>query len=274
VLDICQVRCALNRASTTIAQSSFLFDEIADRLIERLSMIRLQPNRILECGAQTGYLSQQLKQYYPKSDIIVVDYADQMLSQIAVDDIFKSTGHYAALPFNKQTFDMVISSLALDRTNDLATVFRECRRVLKTNGLLIFSMCGVETLKELRGSFIDCKEYLHRFPDMHDVGDLLLQSGFENPVMEMEKIVIRYKKLATFFKDLKNTGTGNVHQKKPSGLFGKNRWQHALKRYETLKVDNAYPVTFEIIYGHAWLPEITTEQTAKEIFVSSSISQL
>lgn len=253
MLNLSQMRSSFNRAAKTADLVDVLPREIADRLMERLPLIRLQPKSILECGARSGYLTKQLQRYYPNAELIALDYADQQLANFT--DCFRVASHYASLPFGDNSFDMIVSPTTLHWTNDLAACFREFKRVLKPNGLLIFTMMGVETLIELRKSFVSCHEFLHRFPDMHDVGDLLLQSGFENPVMDMEMLTIRYKKLNTLFEDFKLSGAGNAHQERPKGLFGKKRWQEAVTHYETLKKDNAYPATFEIIYGHAWQPE-------------------
>jgi len=103
---------------------------------------------------------------------------------------------------------------------------------------------------------------------MHDIGDLLLQSGFQDPVMDMEKITLHYHKLETLLHDFKLTGTRNAHQQRLRGLFGKNKWKQALAHYETLQKDQTYPATFEIIYGHAWQPTTETDyQESNEIII-------
>lgn len=251
MLNLSRARRAFNRAARTAKLADVLPREIADRFMERLPIIRLQPQRVLDCGAFSGCLTQQLQRYYPKAEIIAVDFAEKQLANF--EDCARAAAHYTSLPFPDNTFDMITSSLALHWTNDLATCFREFKRVLKPNGLFMMTMLGVQTLLELRQSFSDCYEFLHRFPDMHDIGDLLLQTGFDQPVMDMEVLTIRYKKLRTLFEDFKFSGASNAHNKRPKGLFGKTRWHAAHKYYETLKDEDAYyPATFEIIYGHAW----------------------
>lgn len=268
MFNLSQMRKAFNRAAGTVQQADVLQREITDRLVERLPMIRLQPQRILECGPGTGYLTQQLLAQYPNAELVALDYADQQLMAMPSLSCHKAASYFSSLPFQENTFDMVVSSLRLNAVNDLAACFRECKRVLKPNGLVMFTMLGVETLKELRESFSSCQGFLHLYPDMHDIGDLLLQCGFEGPVMDMEAITIRYKKLNTLFEDFKLSGAGNAHQQRPKGLFGKDRWQVAMAKYDTLKEADIYPATFEIIYGHAWVPQADVSSSLNETSIS------
>lgn len=63
---------------------------------------------------------------------------------------------------------MIWSNLAFQWCNDLEHTFAEMYRILRTDGLLMFSTFGPDTLKELRQSFAQADTFSHvnRFIDM------------------------------------------------------------------------------------------------------------
>jgi len=275
MIDIAMAKKKMNWASATYEAADELFRQIADRILERLPFIRLQPHRILECGARTGYLLHRLQQYYPQAQCIGGDLSFGLLAhglQQRKRGFVPIAMHYDSLPFSDASFDFVVSAAVLHTANDLSCCLREFFRVLKPNGLFFVALLGVDTLKELRESFSFCaKPYLYTFPDLHEIGDILLQNQFENPVMEMERMVVRYQEINTLFQDFKATGMSNVHQSRPRGLFGKQCWRRAISHYQTLCEQGCYPATFEIVYGHAWKPEFAQQRSSHEYFLPSEI---
>ncbi len=119
---------------------------------------------------------------------------------------------------------MVWSNLAVQWCNDLPATFAEMHRVLKVDGLLMFSTFGPDTLKELRRSFngVDPHNHLNRFTDMHDIGDMLVHSGFAEPVMDMEYFTLTYDDVRGVLQDIKSIGAHNVTAGRTRGLMGKN----------------------------------------------------
>jgi len=151
---------------------------------------------------------------------------------------------------------MAWSNLALQWCNDLPATFVELQRVIKVDGLLMFSSFGVDTLRELRTAFhgVDGYNHLSRFADMHDVGDMLVNAGFADPVMEMERITLTYDDVRAVMQDLKSIGAHNATAGRAPGMMGKAAWRRVTENYEKLRRDGKLPATFEIIYGHAWKP--------------------
>lgn len=219
---------------------------IADRLISRLNDIHLAPRRILEMGGpdSTRY---QLTEYFSSAEIIVTHRTFQT-AVTAVSD-------YEALPFNDRSIDFIFSNLVLHHTFDPKTVLKECYRVLKPGGLMLFTTLGPDTLKELRRCFssVDSHLHVHPFTDMHHIGDMLVNEGYLNPVVDMEHLTIHYDSVNSLMQELKNSGGSNALLKRSKGLMGRKAFQHMLFEYEKLKnSDNHYPATVEVIYGHAW----------------------
>ncbi|NWG88179.1 MAG: hypothetical protein HXY26_11860 [Hydrogenophilaceae bacterium] len=93
---------------------------------------------------------------------------------------------------------------------------------------------------------------MNRFIDMHDVGDALVQAGFANPVMEMERITLTYDDLRGVLADIKGIGGHTVLEGRAPGLMGKGAWRALAQAYEPFRQQGRLPATYEVVYGHAW----------------------
>lgn len=283
-LDKKQLRAAFGRAARSYDQAAVLQREISNRMLSRLEYIKYRPDVILDAGSGTGYGSQQLAKRYPKSQLIAVDIAWTMLSHARPNTAWwqrmlplrqQHTDYVCAdieqMPIKNESVGMVWSNLAFQWCNDLERTFAEMHRILRTDGLLMFSTFGPDTLKELRQSFAQADTFSHvnRFIDMHDIGDLLVHNGFSTPVMDMEYITLTYSDVISVMRDLKAIGAHNVLLGRQQGLMGKNKWQQAINAYEKLRRDGKLPATFEVIYGHAWRPfdrhSVLTPETRRQL---------
>jgi malonyl-CoA O-methyltransferase len=131
-------------------------------------------------------------------------------------------------------------------------VLREAHRLLEVDGLLMFSTFGPDTLQELRASFADGHVHTQRFTDMHDYGDMLVECGFADPVMDAEVLTMTYASFDDLLADLRRSGStlrdaGPTAW--PDGAFGLGGGARRL-----CPTDDAgrLPATVEVVYGHAW----------------------
>ena len=282
LIDKRQVRRAFNRAAADYDTAAVLQREVCSRMLERLEYIKLQPARILDAGSGTGWGTRQLAQRYPNAQIIALDMAISMLhiargrsswwqklfggakqTQVCSD--------VEALPLAANSLEMVWSNLTVQWCNDLPATFVELHRVLKVDGLLMFSTFGPDTLKELRLAFngVDQHNHLNRFADMHDIGDMLVHSGFAEPVMDMEYLTLTYDDVRGVLQDLKTIGAHNVTAGRAHGLMGKNAWARLIENYERLRSNGKLPATFEVVYGHAWKPQPKQTSDGRAIIKTS-----
>lgn len=263
-----QLRQSFERAAAGYDKAAMLQREVCDRMLSRLDYIKCTPGLVLDAGSGTGYGGRKLATRYPVARILAVDLALAMHLQARPSSaswwrqILSSWGGNTSylccdieqLPLQNSCVGMVWSNLTLQWCNDIGQTFAEVHRVLQTEGLFMFSTFGPDTLRELRQAFIgmdDCS-HINHFTDMHDIGDLLVYSGFAMPVMDMEYITLTYDDVISVMRDLKTIGAHNVIQDRKRGLTGKAGWQKVLSYYETLRREGKLPVTFELIYGHAW----------------------
>jgi malonyl-CoA O-methyltransferase len=102
---------------------------------------------------------------------------------------------------------------------------------------------------------------VHAFADMHDLGDLLVRSGFADPVMEMEPLTVTYARVDDLLRDLR--ATGSLSAKAGTAGLRTPRWRERLReRYESFRKEGRLPATLEVVYGHAWKPEQGPRVTA------------
>jgi len=259
------VRRSFDRAASGYDAAAVLQREVADRLDERLGLMRITPQRILDLGSGTGFAAASLARRFPRAERVAFDLASAMLDQERGGRGLRQRwlgpathfvcGDMHALPLAEASVDMVWSNLALQWADDPLTVFRECRRVLRPDGLFLFASFGPDTLRELRSTFaqVDAHAHVNRFVDMHDLGDGLLATGFASPVMEMERLTLTYTDLKAVLRDLKAMGAHTVLERDQFGLMGRARWQALVAAYARfVQADGRLPATFEIVYGHAW----------------------
>jgi malonyl-CoA O-methyltransferase len=261
-LDRQQARRAFERAADSYDAAAALQQEIGSRLLERMDMVRLQPGRILDLGAGTGFFSDALQRRYPDAGVLAFDLALNMLRRtrgrgLDAGRLQCVCGDGERLPFADDSFDFIFSNLMLQWCLDLEPVFTELRRVLAPGGLMMFTTFGPDTLQELRESWSAADGYTHVnvFPDMHDVGDALLGTRWAEPVMDTERITVTYRELHTLMQDLKHIGAHNVTAGRPRGLTGRQRLAQVTEAYEAYRRDGVLPASYEVVYGHAWSPQ-------------------
>ena len=274
--DQARVRRAFDRAADCYEQFAVLQNEVCKRLLEKLEIVKINPQFILDAGAGTGAAIPTLFKRYKKAQLVALDLSENMLNKSRQHGNFLRSHHLVCadiekLPFADNVFDLVYSSLSMQWCNDLNAALLEAKRVLKPGGLFVFSTFGPDTLKELRSSWatVDTANHVNQFIDMHDIGDALLFDGFAEPVMEAEVLTVTYNSVDEIMHDLKAIGANVTAQRSRTGLGGKAILQSLRQSYEQFRQDNLLPASYEIIYGHAWKPALAEaqKQETKQQFV-------
>lgn len=261
------VRCSFEHAAATYDAAAVLQNEVCRRMLERLDYIRHRPAALLDAGSGTGNALAALSRRYPGARIVALDIALAMLQRgrerhpwwrrLLARRWHVVCGDIERLPLADASIGMVWSNLALQWVNEPQWAFTEMRRVLSPGGLLMFSTFGPDTLKELRRAYhgADRHTHINRFIDMHDIGDMLLSSGFSDPVMDMECVTLTYDDVRQLMRELKAIGAHNMTKGRPTGLSGKSLLATVARNYEAFRRDGKLPATFEVVYGHAWKPQ-------------------
>jgi malonyl-CoA O-methyltransferase len=217
-------------------EAAVIAREAGEEMLSRLDWMTLQPNLIVEVGSGLGETSQQLQIRYKHASVIAIDQSESMLMHAKYNT--KVCADAASLPFANQSVDLLFANFLLPWHVDVASLLREWRRVLKPDGLLMLSALGPDTLQECRPHLQDY--ILPDCVDMHVIGDLMLQEGFSEPVLDVNHYTTVYKSQEKMFYELEVSGMVLSCQRK-------------------LAASEAYQVTYEVIYAHAFAPALRDE---------------
>ncbi len=254
---------------TTILQtpSPWLHEEVARRMEERLQWIAKPPARWLHWQPLRGGLQAQalIGQRYPKSECFVLE-AGVQHAQAAHKLIANPWWHPArwrapTVQFGApaQPVEMLWANMALHMAPDPQALIAQWHNLLAVDGFVMFSCLGPDTLRELRAVYIEqgWPAPAHEFTDMHDWGDMLVQAGFAEPVMDMERITLSFSSPDKLLEELRGLGR-NLHAGRFAALRGRG-WRQQLhtalgQSAATAAGDGRLKLTFEVIYGHAFKP--------------------
>ena len=188
------------------------------------------------------------------------------------------------LPFDAESFDMVLSSMSLHWINDLPGVLAQINKVLKPDCPFIGAMLGGDTLYELRTSLQLAEQerrggispHVSPLADVRDVGGLLQRTGFKMLTVDVEDIVVDYPDMFALMQDLQAMGEGNAVLGREMGPIGRDVLLAGDAIYRELhgNEDGTLPATFRIIHMIGWrespdqpkpLPRGTGEINLKDV---------
>lgn len=279
-----------NLVARSFGNAAAHYDDVAvlqrqtgDELLERLSLVTLKPKRVLDLGVGTGRNLSLLAKRYPEAQLLALDIAPAMLQQ-ARQRYQKASGLKRWLPYSKVPYylagdaehlpladnsvDLVFANLALQWC-DPRISFAEIQRILRPEGLLMFTTLGPDTLRELRQSWAEVDDFPHvnMFYDMHDVGEAMMAAGLAEPVLDTDRYTLTYDSAMALMKDLKVLGARNVNSARRRGLTGKDTIRYVAEAYEQFRRDDLLPATYEVVYGHAWGSQLKQQKQEGEIRV-------
>jgi malonyl-CoA O-methyltransferase len=269
-----QLRRSFDRAAKTYDAAAVLHAEVRENLLARLQLTTLNPRVVLDLGCGTGHAARALERRYPKAKVVALDSSRQMLHEAArrrswlrpfAPPFARVCADAGLLPLADASVDLIVSNLMLQWCNPDA-VFAECRRALAPNGLLSFSSFGPDTLRELRTAWeqVDSQVHVHRFIDMHDLGDALVRAGFASPVLDVERYTLKYLTVREAALDLKATGARNAATGRAKGLTGRGKFAAMQAAYEKFREDGRLPATYEVVFAHAWVPARSARRDPEE----------
>ena len=285
-IDSALLRKRFERAASTYADAAVVQREVGNRLLERFDIMRIAPSVVLDVGCGPGTHTTGLATRFPDATVIAIDQSSAMVARAA--PVAPKQGWLArltsgngkagkgetrglvadmnALPLPRDNADALWSNFALQWANDLPALFAEWGRVLKVGGVMMFTAPGPDTLIELRRAISRdesvADKHVHRFTDLHDIGDMLVHAGFADPVMDMEVITLEYATTDALWRDLKAQGARNAMQTRSRGLMTPRKLRAIEAALDAGRRDGGpIRMSVEVIYGHAW--KVAPKKTAE-----------
>lgn len=215
-----------DQAAATFDSADFVHAVTRDGLLARLEPMTVDARMIIDLGAATGASAQLLRRSFRQAAVVAVDISLSMLERSARRRSWFARrpavqADARRLPFADHSVDLVFSNLLLPWIDRRETLFSEVTRVLRAEGLFLFSTLGPDSLAGLRPE---------PFADMHDVGDELVRAGLRDPVLDVDRLTINYRDRQSLNRDLAAVGAGSC-------LAG---------GADSLDID------LELVYGHCW----------------------
>jgi len=249
--------------------TTFLIDRVATELGERLSAVLRRFDVVADLGTPTDAVRRALAASGKVGTIIAADLGasrlDRSFARVAADE--------ETLPFADGSLDLVVSALALQFVNDLPGTLIQIRRALRPDGLLLAALIGGESLTELRAAFAAAESEIEGgisprvapFADVRELGALLQRAGFALPVVDSEKVLVRYDSVFGLMHDLRGMGATNVqHERRRTPLKRAMLERMAAIYAERFAdADRRVRATFEIVWLSGWAPHESQQKPLK-----------
>ncbi len=246
-------------------RSPWLHEEVARRMQERLPWITVKPTSWLDWEPLQGGLQGHalVAGRYPTAPCHVVQTtpAQTLAVRSRWTPPWWSPARWRSSHLHwgspEQPVQMLWANMALHMASDPQALLARWHELLQVDGFLMFSCLGPDTLKSLRQVYArqGWPAPTHAFTDMHDWGDMLVQAGFAQPVMDMERITLSFATPQRLLAELRELGR-NLHVERFAGLRGRAWYARLCQALQQELSDPAQDgrltLEFEVIYGHAF----------------------
>ncbi len=265
-----------DRAAPDYSNYAFLKARLSSHLIERMADVSRHFELALDLGAHDGLASAAMLASGQVGRVIALERSRAMLAGIQARGIEAVQGDEEALPFAPASFDLVASALSLHWVNDLPGALVQARQVLKPDGLFLGCVFGGATLSELRTALIEAESSLtggvspriSPMPALQDMAALMQRAGFALPVVDIDRITVRYDTPVKLMRDLR----GMAEQ--AAFAVRKDQSRRPLSRRLIARMSEVYHdrfsdpdgkvrASFEVIWLSGWAPSKGQPQPLK-----------
>jgi len=272
-LDARAVDAALRRLAA-LPSPPWLHAEVARRMAERLQIVRLQPARIIDWWSFLGASGELLAKTYPQAQRVLVEPTPAFVRR---SRDAQRTAWWSPKRWRRDEVPVVLdgeptgepaqllwANMMLHAVQDPPALMARWQQALAADGFVMFSCLGPDTARELRALYarLGWPGPSPAFVDMHDLGDMLVQAGFADPVMDQETITLSWATPQAMLDELRSLG-GNASPGRFAGLRTP-RWRRVLEEELAASAgpDGRIAMRFEVAYGHAFkaLPRVMAGQ--------------
>jgi len=253
----------------TLGFETFLIDKVAAELGDRLNVVLRQFDRAVDLGTPTDAVHRVLAASGKVGMIVAAapaaTFLDASSLRVAADE--------EALPFADGSLDLVVSALALQFVNDLPGTLIQIRRALKADGLLLAALIAGDSLTELREAFAAAESEIEGgasprvapFADLRELGALLQRAGFALPVVDSDRLTVRYDSVVALMRDLRRMGATNALSERRRTPLKRATLRRMAEIYAErfADPDGRLRATFEIVWLSGWAPHESQQKPLK-----------
>lgn len=258
-LNLRDVRRRFDRAAVSFDSADFVHAVTRNGLFARLEPLLLDADSVLDLGSATGSAYALLRKRFGRVHIVSLDISHNMLRQGMRKRSWFSRSSYvqadaSSLPFADRCFDFVFSNLLLPCIDGTDRVFEEVARILRKDGVFAFATLGPDSLLEISRAWsgVDDRAHVNRFLDMHDIGDSLVRAGLRDPVLDVDRLTVRYRDATKLFADLTSVGARNALKERNRSLVGRHRFEQMVVDLAGGAGHPGIELDLELVYGHCW----------------------
>jgi len=228
MLNTKHIRQRFERAADRFDEADFVHATTREGLLSRLDPLLIEAKTVIDLGAATGTANRSLAKRFRAAHVI--------------------------LPFPDESIDVIFSNLLLPWVSEPERVFSEIARVLRKGGVFAFATLGPDSLQEIARAWsqVDGGVHVHRFPDMHDLGDGMVTAGLSDPVLDVDRLSVSYTNADRLFADLTASGARNALRDRSKGLTGRRRFAAMVTALGEAAAEDNIALDLELVYGHCW----------------------
>jgi SAM-dependent methyltransferase len=241
--------------------ADFLLARAAEELSDRLSLVKRRFGEAVDIGTPGPHAAMALA---ASGQADTVRRLAPTLASLGAGPFEGEVGDAERLPFPEGSFDLAVSLLALETVNDLPGALVQIRRALKPDGLLIAALVGGDSLTELRQSFTIAESEITGgasprvapFVEVRALGSLAQRAGFALPVVDLDRIVVRYADIFALMRDLRAFGATNALKARSRNPLRRDVILRAAAVYAErfADADGRLRATFDLLWLNAWAP--------------------
>lgn len=160
--------------------------------------------------------------------------------------------------FGEDRYDLCVAVGTLDSVNDLPLALRLLHRSLRHDAPLIGAMAGGNSLPSLRASLIEGGRKIGRIVarshpriDPSSLSRLLSSAGFSMPVVDVDRVTLRYSTMDALIQDLRAMGvTSSLAERSPP--LTKSEYFAARQSFAAMADGKKTEETVEILHFIGW----------------------
>jgi hypothetical protein len=229
----------------------FLFDRAFDDCLDRLRDIPRRFEHALLLGCPSPDWQRRLRAIADQVDVF--DPGSLFAAQAAGSQVEEDRHD-----FGEARYDLCLAIGTLDSVNDLPLALQLLGRALRSDVPLIGAIAGGNGLPALRASLIEAGRAegqvvarTHPRIEPSSLAGLLAAAGFAMPVVDVDRVRIRYESLDALIRDLRAMAATSVLAQRPPALT-RTAIRHARDAFSERGREGRTEEIVEILHFIAW----------------------